>query len=209
MRRNEIKTGELIAWADSKSGPSLPGIAIGPIPVSRSYNDTYRKRDTGQEYLFMIPIGWRDDGKAIKRALNISVDAGEEPDFDHGVRGAVNATLAMLETGERFASADLPIPPGWGLRAVASQMLRGPYPQFRAIDVAKSKRTEELRQARERGWASNSARFARIQERLLARSLPSGMTDRVDFHEFQPSGENPLVEVPLSLLELLVDDGDR
>lgn len=217
MRRNEIKTGELVAWARGRDDDSRPGFTVGPIPVTARYNGDYLRTrgDRGNNYLVLIPTsGARATASDHhEKLINAAVEDGRtEPGADFWGLGTALldyvklAATTLEETGQINSDG---IPDGWSWEIVTASLLRGPYPPHRIEENKRRAEAQRVQYERDQVRQANGDRLARIKKRLVGRDLPSGFSDRVDFVGFKPAEKNPLVAVPLSLLELLLDDGER
>lgn len=212
MKRADMHTGDLVAWRDFKNGYADPGVIIIPQPVDTQYGGRYKlSRNGGAQYL-LLSIKEHENGRAVRRILDGRVEADGTSGADFWGLGNVVLEHAervreQLEAGEVVTSDDCP--ENWTLSRVTGSLIRGSYVEHHRADVEKRRGLQQRADEDERARIANRTRLDKIKERLVVAELPSGMTDRVEFRGWKPTEVNPLVDVPLSLLEMLLDDGDR
>lgn len=213
MRRVDMHTGDLVAWRDFKDGYADPGVIIIPKPVDTQYGGRYKLATRGGTQYLLLSIKEHEEGRAVRRILDGRVEV-ENATMGSDFWGVGTTVLEhadilreRLEDGE-VVSTEM-CPKNWTLSRVTASLIRGPYVEHHRIDAAKRRQLAERNAEENARRETNKARLEKIMERLLARELPSGFTDRVRFRAWNPADPEPLVDVPLPLLELLLDDGER
>lgn len=206
MRRSEVHTGDLLGWSEFRDGPSRPGIALGPIPIHNHYAGKYsRARTPSAKLLVLAPNHYNAQGRAVARQVDALVEESKYA-VPRDVIDYIESARKRLEDGETIDHTGAP--EHWGWFCVASSLLRGPYPELHSADLrAAETRQKAINEENAREAAHRSALFRALQ-RLDERDLDRR---RVAFHrEHKIGGEtDPLVLVPLSLLTMLLDDGER
>jgi hypothetical protein len=205
MRRNAIRTGDLLGWSEFRDGPSRPGIALGPMPIHSHYGGKYSKAQTpSAKHLVLAPHQF-SGGQLAARQLNELVEKGEYA-VPSDTLAYVKATRARLEAGETVDDGGAP--KFWGWHLVPSSMLRGPYPELHAADIRGARARQETVDEEDARAAAHQSALFRTLKRMDERDLDRR---RVAFHrEHRVGGEkDPLVMIPLSVLAILLNDGER
>lgn len=205
MRRKDIYTGGLFGWSDFRDGISHPGVALGPVPVINRYNGRYSKSPKAStKYLLLTPKQTKE-GMAEKQKLDHSVEINRTY-IPREVIGFVNVSFERIENGETIDSTGAP--EHWSWRVVNGAQLRGLYPDLHRADVRRARGDEEERERKRQQASSHEDALATVRKRLRDRDLDG---ESVSFLCAYAVGgeEDPRVVLPMSMLVLLLDDGER
>lgn len=205
MRRKEICTGALLGWSDYRDGISHPGVALGPVPIINRYGGRYSKSaKVSTKYLLLTPKQTQE-GVAEKQKLNDSVERNRTY-IPGEVINFVNASFERIDSGEIIDSTGAP--EHWSWQIVGGAQLRGLYPDLHRADIRRERGAEEERERQRQLTISHQDALATVRKRLRERGLDG---ETVSFFRTYAIGAeaDPSMTLPLSLLVLLLDDGER
>ena len=204
MRRQDIRTGDMLAWSPYRDGRCFPGVALGPVPLYLKSGKYEVSKMGGAQYLLLVP---QQDGQIQKIIESVADRGATEPGADFWGVGTYIRDF-VYEAWEARADG-IPtrgLPDGWRWNLIASPSIKGDYATCRAADVRRNSAFEAREAEKERGRQNNEERMSRTRARLALAELDPA---QVSFVGWKPSAPEPDVRLPLRYLEMLLDDRER